>query len=205
MGSTVASTIQSTEKNTGLRSILQHPWAYEAFQRTVGKNRLRTRLAKEYFQVKSGQRVLDIGCGPGDLVPFIPEAEFIGYDISTDYIEDARSRFGDKATFHDGELGPVVAELAGTVDLVVMVGVLHHVDDDVARHLIKGAQDVLAPNGRFIAIEPHLYNGQHLVALVRSEQAYEDLIGETFSKIEVTRDEKLLRVPYTLSIYDCQS
>ena len=198
---------------SGLRSLLQLAWFYEMFQRLVGKNKLRRRFIAEYVGIEPGMRLVDLGCGPGDLAAYCQGAEYIGFDVSHAYIQSARRRFGDVATFRNGDVEDLVSDLKGTCDIVVMVGVLHHLRDDVAYQLVRAARKLLRPGGRFVAVEPHMYEGQHSIAralinrdrgqFVRTELEYSDLISREFNDIETVRDEHLLRVPYTLSVYTC--
>jgi len=202
------------ENNTGLRSVLQLPWAYEAFQRSVGKNKLRRRFVDTYVKPKPDHRIFDIGCGPGDFAPFVEPAEYIGYDINSEYIRSAQSRFGSIGQFHDGDLEQVVATMKNSVTTAVSIGVLHHVPDDIAHSIAVGAKASLAPGGSFITAEPHLYHGQHPIAaalikrdrgqFVRSEDGYRSILSEVFDDVQMIRDENMLRVPYTLTMYLCQ-
>jgi SAM-dependent methyltransferase len=202
------------EDNSGLRSLLQFPWIYEAFQRVVGKNKLRRRFVDEFVRSEPHHRTLDIGCGPGDLVPFIEPAAYVGFDINADYIAAARSRFGHRASFFDGTLDDLFPQMASSFDTCVAIGVLHHVPDDIAIEIAQGAREALVAGGAFIALEPHLYEGQHWIAaalikrdrgqFVRSESGYLQILEKVFDSVEVVRDEKMLRVPYTTSIYLCR-
>lgn len=200
------------EKRSWFRSALEVPWAYEAFQRSVGKHKLRREFVRRYLDLTPGMRVLDFGCGPGDLVPFVPDVNFVGFDISEPYINAARSRFAD-ATFYDGSLDDVAAS-EEPFDAAVSIGVLHHIPDDIAVASMNKLSSLLRPGAPFIAVEPHLRPGQHWVArelikrdrgqFVRSESAYAELLGETFDEVEITLDEELLRVPYTLTVFTCR-
>ena len=126
----------------------------------------------------------------------------------------ARNRFGNRATFVDGSFDELATSIEGTIDIAVTVGVLHHVDDDTAHELLAGAYRSLRPGGRFVALEPHLHDAQHRVARelimrdrgqhVRSEGEYLTLIEEHFDDIDVRRDEHMLRIPYTVSMYTCR-
>ena len=57
------------------------PWLYRLFQRLVGGDNLRRIFSQEYIQAHPGQRLLDLGCGPGDLLPFLPQTDYHGLDV----------------------------------------------------------------------------------------------------------------------------
>lgn len=73
-----------------------------------------------------GRRVLDIGCGLGDLVPLLVERagedfEYLGIDIAPGVLARARDRFGGpNRSFSVGE----VADVDGAFDVVVLSGAL---------------------------------------------------------------------------------
>src|SRR4051812_38034740 len=81
-----------------LRSILAVPAAYRFFQ-TLLRGNSRKNYVKEYIRPRPGDRVLDIGCGPGDFLSDMPEVDYLGIDISKPYIEAAKSRFCTRGRF----------------------------------------------------------------------------------------------------------
>ena len=201
-------------EHQGLEWWLRFPVVYEAIQRAMGKNKLRRRFVREYVEARSGERLLDIGCGPGDLSTFCHDVDYIGFDVNRAYINSAQRRFGDHGAFHTGAIDQLAEHLEGSCDITVVVGVLHHVSDEAAVELVKAARRCLREGGRFIAVEPHVYAGQHPVAralithdrgnFVRDEASYADLIATSFDDVRTVRDEHLLWVPYTLSVYSAR-
>ena len=201
------------EKKSWMRSVLEMPWAYEAFQRSVGKHKLRREFAARYIQPSPGMRVLDFGCGPGDFVPFMPSVDFVGFDISEPYLASARSRFS-QATFYGGSLEDL-GQSEEPFDVALSIGVLHHIPDDIAVESLKQIAALLKPNGRYVAVEPHLRPGQHWIArelikrdrgaFVRPEREYSSLLSEAFDDVKLDLDEELLRVPYTLTVFTCRN
>ncbi len=205
--------IVGLEKKSWMRSVLEMPWAYETFQRSVGKHKLRREFAERYVKPKPGMRVLDFGCGPGDFVPFVPSVELVGFDISEPYLASARSRF-HQAKFYGGSLDDV-GRAEAPFDVALSIGVLHHIPDDIAVASLKQIASLLEPGGRYLAVEPHLRPGQHWIArelikrdrgaFVRSEAGYVDLLSEAFTSVDLQLDEDLLRVPYTLTVFTCRA
>jgi SAM-dependent methyltransferase len=192
---------------SGLRAVLSSPTVYDTFQRLMGGHVGRTDFARHMVRATAGARILDIGCGTGDLLAYLPDGlDYHGWDISDDYIAAARARFGHRGRFTAGLLGErdVIAE--APFDLVIASGVLHHLDDGEARRFAALARLAVRNGGRFVSIDPVFAEGQHPVARfliardrgqhVRTAEAYAALLRGTFT--EVTG---LLRhrrwVPYT--------
>jgi trans-aconitate methyltransferase len=101
----------------------------------------------ELLDVKSGERILDLGCGTGDLAKQIQEhgAEVIGIDASPEMIAKAKVKYpeldfsvANATSFHFDE----------AFDAVFTNAVLHWIHD--ADGVIKSVYDVLKPGGRFV-------------------------------------------------------
>jgi trans-aconitate 2-methyltransferase len=95
-----------------------------------------------------GDRILDIGCGTGQLTETIARsgAEVLGVDRSAEMIAQARSNYPALA-FEIGDAAalPYTAEF----DAVFSNAVLHWVKD--ARGAVAGVARALKPGGRFVA------------------------------------------------------
>jgi ubiquinone/menaquinone biosynthesis C-methylase UbiE len=104
----------------------------------------------------AGARILDVGCGTGEisarLLELFPAASLVGVDLEEPHLERARrlcARFGDRARFHRDDALALSAE-SGQFDLVVSRHVLQAVSD-AARSLDEMIR-VLKPGGRLHAI-----------------------------------------------------
>jgi SAM-dependent methyltransferase len=200
----------SSERTGGLRRLLGIAGVYSLFQSAVGAARAKRWLAGSFWRVPSGGKVVEVGCGPGDVVPFLPpDAEYVGFDPSPRYIARARERFAarPRTTFLPG----VAAELAAReelhdADVVLCNGVLHHLDDREAAEVLQLARTILKPGGSFRGSEPcfvakqsrlsrrimELDRGGH----IRTEAAWTALIGEVFPVHRAIVKRGLIRLPY---------
>ncbi len=105
-------------------------------------------------------RILDVGCGQGELLAELgrtfPAAQLAGADVSLESLEQTRRTVG-RADLFELDLGDPEAlasrpERVGHYDLVVCSEVLEHLVDDrlAARHLAA----LLAPGGHLVATVP---------------------------------------------------
>ena len=98
-----------------------------------------------------GPRVLDVGCGTGDLLSMLseryPDWSIAGTDISKVALKMAQSR----DIIADFKLTSIVP--FGSWDTIVMSQVLEHVDDDTM--FIKFISDALGSTGRFVVSVPN--------------------------------------------------
>ncbi len=109
------------------------------------------RVVRRQIDLDRPARTLDLGCGTGELAPLFRRHEYLGLDLSRRYVAHARGRFpGMRFGVCDGARLPL---REGSFDHVVIFGVLHHMEDDLARRVVFEAARVLRPGGRFLLIE----------------------------------------------------
>lgn len=95
----------------------------------------RRRLVREALGAQPGERILDIGCGPGfyvaDLLDEVgPSGAVVAVDASPDMLAMARRRVEGRAnaTFRDGDASSLPVE-DGSVDAALCVQVMEYVPD----------------------------------------------------------------------------
>lgn len=192
---------------SGLRSLLSHPLLYRWLQNLLGANHLRRVVTEQAIQPRAGMRVLDIGCGPADLLDFLGEVEYWGFDESPHYIESARRRFGSRGQFFCQRFGAESSLTLGPFDRVLAFGILHHLDEQPAARLFQVAHQVLAPGGRLVTIDPCYHPDQSWLARwfisrdrgqsVRTPQGYAQLAQPCFGPVNLQVRHDLARIPYS--------
>jgi SAM-dependent methyltransferase len=207
----LASTVSS--ERAGLRSLLATPWVYSVFSGLVGATAAREEFVRRYVRPSNGDSVLDIGCGPGDLLDFLPAVRYMGFDISHRYVEAARRKFGDRGEFLCARVGDVAAVMPNRFDVAIAFGVLHHLTDDAALGLFREARQVLKPQGRLVTIDGcwdrhQSRSARWLLARdrgrhVRSEEDLVHLGATHFGHVEADVRRDLLRIPYSHVILVC--
>jgi SAM-dependent methyltransferase len=198
---------------TGLRAILSSPRVYNTFQAIMGARRGRRLFSQFDVRAKAGDKVLDVGCGTGEIRPHLPDVEYVGFDISPDYIESARRKYGDIGTFHCRLFTASDVMALPRFDIVLAIGLLHHLDDDAALQFFQLAKSALKPDGRLVTLDPCLMQGQNPIARflirrdrgrnVRDESGYVNLAGAVFGDVQ-----RVIRhtawIPYTHCIMQCK-
>jgi len=193
-------------------SILSLPAAYRFFQWTVGHNRFWNIFLPEYVKPAAGERVLDIGCGPADVLARLRDVDYTGFDLSPEYIAAAKRRYGSRGRFFCGDVGRTSLGQE-RFDLVLAGGVLHHLEDMEADRLFALARAALKPTGRLVTLDGCYVEGQSRIARwflahdrgthVRTQEHYLRLAEIHFPKVEPYLRHDLLHIPYTHLILRC--
>jgi len=171
---------------TGIRAVLSHPLVYNTLQSLMGAEKVRARIVRDYVRPFPGMRILDLGCGTAEILRLLPtDITYVGYDMSAEYIAAARKRFGGRGTFHCRLLEQAEIAMLEPFDLVLGIGVLHHLDDATARQFMVVAHSALARGGRIYTLDPCYAPGQSSIARflisrdrgqhVRDVEGYRDL------------------------------
>jgi SAM-dependent methyltransferase len=195
-----------------LRSILSIPAAYRLYTKMVAGEFYKV-YVRDYVRPQAGDRVLDIGCGPGDILDFLSEVDYLGVDLSPKYIEAARVRFRNRGRFLCRPVEDLIVEEPASFDIVMANGVAHHLNDESALDLYRVAQAALKPTGRFVTVDGAFVDGQSPLArmilkrdrgkFIRSPQAYAALASRFFPEVKVVVRHDLLRFPFTHALLDC--
>jgi SAM-dependent methyltransferase len=199
----------------GVRAILAAPRILQLFKWLVGGRSGLSAFVNEYVRPRPGDNLLDIGCGIGDVVEHLPEVNYTGFDTSAEYILSARQRYGNRGRFFCERVDVAHCE-EGAYDLVLSIGVLHHLDDPEALNLFRLAAHALKPGGRLITLDGCFTPDQSRLARfiisrdrgqnVRTEEGYRRLATQICSLrlLAVHIRHNLLRTPYTHIILECE-
>ena len=199
--------------SSGVRAIFSRPAFYDAFQALMGARRGRRELVERFIRPEPRSRVLDLGCGTAEILDFLPHTvEYWGYDSSVNYISSARTRFGSRGHFRCAEVSRATLEGMPRFDVVLMIGLLHHLDDAAGRNALGLARDALAREGRLVTVDPCLAEGQNPVARclikldrgqsVRDACGYRALATTCFPEVSGTLLHRRW-IPYTHWIMEC--
>ena len=103
----------------------------------------------------AGARVADVGCGTGHALALLgaafPASSFVGYDLSAEAIERARSETADlpNVSFEIADVSVPAPERR--FDVVFAIDAVHDQADPAA--VLRGVHDALTPGGTFVMID----------------------------------------------------
>jgi len=200
----------------GARALLSSSRIYDLFQEIMGSRKARTIFSAEYVRANPGDAVLDIGCGTAELLHYLPPVEYHGFDPDPRYIDTARRKFRDRphCSFTCAILDEELVGALPKFDVVLMIGVLHHLDDDEVPRLAALARTALKATGRLVSLDPCLVEDQSAIARflakrdrgqhVRQREGYRKLMSAVFPSVATEIRHDLGRIPYTHLIMQCR-
>lgn len=192
----------------GIRSrLLEWPLVYRLSQNGIVKPTYWPFLAREVIGASAGHRILDIGCGTATVLGHLPEVEYLGVDHNPKYIAKARATHGTRGRFEVLDVNDPSFKDFGKFDRVLLLGVLHHLQDLECEKVMTAVASSLSENGRLITVDNGLVTGQHPIArflakadrgrFTREPAHYRRILeSELVIESEIVRHD-LLRVPYT--------
>lgn len=200
---------------TGLRAVFSSPRVYDFAQELVGAGRLRALLVRDHLKPRSGQRLLDIGCGTARVLSHLPrDVAYVGVDLSQAYIDAAKLAYDRRGKFYCVDIGGAEPGRFEGFDLALAIGLLHHLEDEEVLNMFAVAHKALAQDGRLITVDGCFQDGQSRMARytierdrgrnVRSPDAYAHLARQVFRRVDVTVRDDMIRIPYSHAVLECR-
>lgn len=194
------------QRITRLYRLVTFPKIYSGFQTLLGAADGRERLFQEVIRATPSMNVLDVGCGPGSLFPYLPHVNYTGIDLNPNSIARARDLYGNRGRFLVGDVTNRLPDDISKFDLVIVSALLHHLGDDEARRLFAALTKLITPQGRIVTIDNVWLPKQNVIAKlinsldsglnVRTPEQYVDLTSDLSLHIETHIYRDLLRIPY---------
>ncbi|MFH1800877.1 MAG: class I SAM-dependent methyltransferase [Candidatus Omnitrophota bacterium] len=198
-----------------LRNILSWPLAYGFFSNILAPGKTYPIVAKEYIKSQAGDRILDLGCGIARILNYLPCVEYTGLDMNRRYIEKAKKTYGERGAFVCEEVSAELIDRFKDHDIVLALGVLHHIDDAKAEQLFKIAKSALKAGGRLITFDGCYVHRQNRFAryllskdrgkYVRTKDEYVAIASRVFSRVAVDVRTDLIFIPYNHIIMECSA
>jgi ubiquinone/menaquinone biosynthesis C-methylase UbiE len=140
----------------------------------------------------SAVATLDVGCGTAEFCRCFAPAIYLGVDISSKYLLFAKRRCPEYAFVLAS--GDALGVKSRSFSQVLINGVIHHLDDQLARQLLEEAHRVLEDDGKLLMIEDIESDSSTLVTRlihsmdmgdhIREREGYSRLISGLFEVTE---------------------
>jgi SAM-dependent methyltransferase len=196
-------------------SVLDRPIIYSLFQKIMGADQGWKRFVENHAKIRTNDTVLDIGCGPSDILPHLPTGtDYWGFDPNEKYVQSAQKKTTRPWQIKCKELQHSDLKTLPKIDIVLLCGVLHHVDDNEANRILSLVSSCIGSHGRLTTFDPCLVKNQNIFAAflikndrglyVRTERQYRDLLSNHFNTLDISVVNQEW-VPYTHCVTTCRN
>lgn len=194
------------QRISGVYRLVTLPRFYEGFQNLLGASYARRRFFSEWVDTAPTSDVLDIGCGPGVSLSHISWNSYVGIDLNPGHIARAKTLSARDTVFMVGAAQDVLPTLDQTFDVILVLGFLHHLNDESVGCLLESALARLRRGGSAFFLEPVYLESQNPIARklkdldsgqhIRTHNEYSTLISRPGFRMNSKISGDLLRLPY---------
>tara|TARA_B110000967_G_scaffold197059_1_gene228361 strand:+ start:5280 stop:5894 length:615 start_codon:yes stop_codon:yes gene_type:complete len=195
-----------SQKTSKLYNLINNPIIYMIFQKIMSGTSFRKKIIKKNIRNKN-KKVLDIGCGPAEILEYIPSAVYYGFDIDRRSINYAKNKFkNNNYHFFCKRFEKDDLKRLPKFDYVILFGILHHIDNVEAKNILYLCKKVMKKNAILLTEDPIFIKKQNLIAKflitrdrgmnVRIKDDYTNLVKTHFKKIKSNITRQFF-IPYT--------
>jgi len=202
----------------GLLKSLDFNFVYKSVQLLAGDAKVYKKILEPVYNLKSKQKlsILDIGCGNGNIINYLPEdCSYIGCDFNADYIKNASKRHENRSVqFKLIDINISKPNFDQKFDVVLALGILHHLDDLSSKKLFQTALENLKEEGLLLTIDPTYVRNQNFIARfiiskdrgksIRSSEQMDQLQRDFFSSRKHSIHHNLGNIPFSHLITICK-
>jgi SAM-dependent methyltransferase len=139
-----------------IRNILanksRNPKWYNGIQNFFGAHNMWSQFVQKYLPSEQPYRILDLGCGTANILQYLPHnAQYVGVDTHKPYIDSCLQRYSKRGAFICSDWN--IEFPMDNVDVVLLLGLLHHLPDADAKNVIALALRHLKPGGKVITLD----------------------------------------------------
>lgn len=173
---------------------------------SLGADRAITRYVNEVLQPSPGMKVLDVGCGPANILSYLPSVDYTGIDLNEKHIAFARELYGDRGRFIVGNAAEDLKQEEKAFDLINVSALLHHLSDDEAAYLFRSLKRLLKKDGKIVTFDNVWLPSQRMAVKlinkldsginIRTPEGYLGLLSGLGFEIQTRIFDDLLRIPY---------
>ena len=205
--------LNMSQKINNFYNFINNPFTYMLIQKIMSGTAFRKKIIKKNIP-NIEIKVLDIGCGPAEILNYIPNSIYYGYDIDKRSIDYARNHFQNlNHHFYCKKFTKKEIKKLPKFDYVILFGILHHLRNEEVKTILNLCKKVMKKNAILLTEDPIFIKNQNSIArflinkdrglCVRKKKEYVSLIKKSFKQI----NSKIIHqnfIPYTWFTMSCK-
>jgi len=195
-----------SQRKNQIYNFINNPLIYKIIQYVMSGTSFRNSIIKKNIR-KSNLKILDIGCGPAQILEHIPQCDYYGYDIDQRSIQYAKKKYRQKNYhFYCKKFNKTEIKKLPKFDFVIFFGILHHLSNKEADKMLTLCKRIMKKNSKLLTEDPILVEKQNIIAKfliekdrginVRQKKEYINLLKKHFKKIKNKVTHQFF-IPYT--------
>ena len=195
-----------SQRKNQIYNFINNPLIYKIIQGVMSGTSLRNSIIKKNIK-KSNLKILDIGCGPAQILEHIPQCDYYGYDIDNRSIQYAKKKYHQKNYhFYCKKFNKSELKKLPKFDFIIFFGILHHLSNKEVYEILKLCKKIMKKNSKLLTEDPILLENQNIIAKflikkdrglnVRKKKEYINLLKKHFKKIKNKVTHQYF-IPYT--------
>ena len=195
-----------TQRKNQIYNFINNPLIYKIIQGVMSGTSFRNSIIKKNI-TKSNLKILDIGCGPAQIIEHLPQCDYYGYDIDQRSIQYAKKKYYQKNFhFYCKKFNKTELKKLPKFDFIIFFGILHHLSNKEVYEILKLCKKIMKKNSKLLTEDPILLENQNVIAKflikkdrglnVRDKQEYINLLKKHFKKIKNKVTHQYF-IPYT--------
>ncbi len=190
-----------------MKRFLDIPKIFIFYQNLVGDKKYKKYITKNFLKIKDGDSILDLGCGPASLIPFLPgNIKYVGIDKSIEYINYASNKYKNHKFICSNSFD-LKEGLENKFDIIISDALFMSLSNEEAHKTLSLITSLLKEDGTFFFMDGcYVENGAKIANWflskergknTRSENEYKNLLSKYFKNIEIKTNSKLYNIPHT--------
>ena len=195
-----------SQRKNQIYNLINNPLIYKIIQSVMSGTSFRNSIIKKNI-TKSNLKILDIGCGPAQIIEHLPQCDYYGYDIDQRSIQYAKKKYYQKNFhFYCKKFNKTELKKLPKFDFIIFFGILHHLSNKEVYEILKLCKKIMKKNSKLLTEDPILLENQNVIAKflikkdrglnVRDKQEYINLLKKHFKKIKNKVTHQYF-IPYT--------
>jgi 2-polyprenyl-3-methyl-5-hydroxy-6-metoxy-1,4-benzoquinol methylase len=202
-----------SQRTNKFYNFINSPITYMLIQKIMSGTSFRKKIIKKNI-INTKIKVLDIGCGPAEILKYIPTSIYYGYDVDKRSISYAKNYFSKpQHHFYCKKFTEKEIKRLPKFDYVILFGILHHLQNEEIKKILNLCKKAMKKNAILLTEDPIFVKNQNPIArflinkdrglCVRKKKEYINLIKKSFKRVNSKITHQFF-IPYTWFTMICK-